>query len=156
MTLVPWKTPETLFNQPLAMEELWQEMNRYFSLPFRAGSIGRMGLLDGTWTPAVDIFENRDNILVKAEIPGMEKEDLDVTVKDNVLVIKGEKKKESEVKEEGGVRSERYYGYFNRTLPLPAYVDAANVKATYKNGVLELTLPKKEEAKSKQIKVESK
>lgn len=156
MTLVPWKTPEALFTPSQAMEDLWQEMNRYFNFPFRTGLPGRMGLLEGAWSPAVDIFENRDNILVKAEIPGMEKEDLDVSVKDNVLVIKGEKKKESEVKEEGGVRSERYYGYFNRTLALPAYVDAANVKATYKNGVLELVLPKKEEAKSKQIKVESK
>jgi len=84
------------------------------------------------------------------------KEDIDVSVLNDVLTIKGEKKQEKEVNEKGYVRSERFYGSFQRTIALPAGVDAAKVAAAYKNGVLELTLPKKEDAKPKQIKVDVK
>jgi len=103
--------------------------------------------------PAVDVFEEKDDIVVKAEIPGMDKDNIQVNLTDHTLTIKGEKKKEEEVKEENYFRSERSYGSFFRTLELPRDVHADKVKATFKNGVLEVRMPKTEEAKAKEIKV---
>jgi len=103
--------------------------------------------------PAVDVFEEKDDIVVKAEIPGMDKDNIQVNLTDHTLTIKGEKKKEEEVKEENYYRSERSYGSFFRTLELPRDVHADKVKATFKNGVLEVRMPKTEEAKAKEIKV---
>ena len=109
---------------------------------------------DKTWFPAVDIYDNKNNLVIKADIPGMTQKDIDVSVEDDVLRIKGEKKNEHEEKKDNFYRLERAYGYFERSFALPANVDATKVKAAYKDGVLELTLPKKEEAKPKQIKVD--
>ena len=103
--------------------------------------------------PSVDVFEEKDDIVVKAEIPGMDKDNIEVNLTDHTLTIKGEKKKEEEVKEENYYRSERSYGSFFRTLELPKDVYADKVKATFKNGVLEVRMPKTEEAKTKEIKV---
>ncbi len=103
--------------------------------------------------PAVDVFEDKGEIVVKAEIPGMDKDNIEVNLADSTLTIKGEKKKEEEVKKENYYRSERSYGSFVRTLPLPAEVKADKVKASFKNGVLEVRLPKTEEAKAKEVKV---
>jgi HSP20 family protein len=104
-------------------------------------------------TPAVDVFEEKDDVVVKAEIPGMDKDNIEVTLSDSTLTIKGEKKKEEEIKEENYYRSERSYGSFVRTLELPKEVHADKVKAIFKNGVLEVRMPKTEEAKAKEIKV---
>jgi HSP20 family protein len=106
-----------------------------------------------TWVPAVDIHDNKDNLVIKADLPGMTQKDIEVSVEDDVLRIKGEKKKEHEDKKDNFYRLERSYGYFERSFSLPANVDASKINAAYKNGVLELTLPKKEEVKQKQIKV---
>jgi HSP20 family protein len=103
--------------------------------------------------PAVDFFEDKDEIVVKAELPGMDKDNIEVNVTDHTLTIKGEKKKEEEVKEENYYRSERSYGSFFRALELPKDVHADKVKASFKNGVLEVRLPKTEEAKAKEVKV---
>ena len=103
--------------------------------------------------PAVDVFEEKDDIVVKAEIPGMDKDDIEVKLTDHTLTIKGEKKKEEETKQENYYRSERSYGTFLRTLDLPKDVHADKVKATFKNGVLEVRMPKTEEAKAKETKV---
>jgi HSP20 family protein len=103
--------------------------------------------------PVVDLFEEKDDIVVKAEIPGMDKDNISVNLSDHTLTIKGEKKKEEEVKEENYYRSERSYGSFVRTLELPKDVHADKVKATFKNGVLEVRMPKTEEAKAREIKV---
>ncbi len=103
--------------------------------------------------PAVDLFEDKNDIVVKAELPGMEKENVEVKLTDHTLTIKGEKKKEEEIKEENYYRSERSYGSFIRTLELPTDVHADKVKASFKNGVLEVRLPKTEEAKTKEFKV---
>ena len=97
--------------------------------------------------PAVDVFEEKDDIVVKAEIPGMDKDDIEVKLTDHTLTIKGEKKREEETKKENYYRSERSYGSFFRTLELPKDVHADKVKATFKNGVLEIRIPKTEEAK---------
>jgi len=104
-------------------------------------------------TPAVDLYEEKDDIVVKAELPGMEKDNIEVNLSENRLTIKGEKKKEEEVKKEGYYRSERSYGSFVRTLELPTEVQTDKVKAAFKNGILEIRLPKTEEAKKKETKV---
>lgn len=104
-------------------------------------------------SPTVDLYEDKDDIVVKAELPGMDKDNIEVNLTDHTLTIKGEKKKEGEVKEENYYKSERSYGSFVRTLELPKEVHADKVKASFKNGVLEVRLPKTEEAKTKEIKV---
>jgi HSP20 family protein len=104
-------------------------------------------------TPAVDLYEEKDDIVVKADLPGMEKDNIEVNISDNRLTIKGEKKEEQEIKKENYYRSERSYGSFVRTLELPTEVQADKVKAAFKNGVLEIRLPKTEEAKKKETKV---
>ena len=103
--------------------------------------------------PMVDVFEEKDDIVVKAELPGIEKDNIQVNLTDHTLTIKGEKKKEEEVKEENYYRAERSYGSFLRTLDLPRDVRADQVKASFKNGILEVRMPKTEEAKAKEIKV---
>ena len=109
----------------------------------------------GNWTPAVDIFETDSHDLVlRAELPGMTREDIEVTVENNTLVLKGTKKFDSEVKDENYRRIERSYGTFHRSFTLPNTVDAAKVSADYKNGVLTVKLPFREEAKPRTINVE--
>ncbi len=109
-----------------------------------------------SWMPAIDIAENNVNIEVRAEIPGMNKDDLKVTVDGGILSISGERKKESETKDKKYHRIERYYGKFSRTINLPYDTDPSKVKATYKDGILTITLPKPEAAKTKEIDVEVK
>ena len=108
-----------------------------------------------TWVPPVDIFQTDDHELVlKAELPDMTREDIDITVENFVLTIKGEKKVTPEVKEEQFHHVERRYGVFSRSFSLPRTVDASKVSAEYRNGVLTIKLPLREEAKPRQIKVD--
>jgi HSP20 family protein len=109
---------------------------------------------EGMWVPVIDIAESNGNIEVKAEIPGVEKENLKVAVNENMLTISGERKQESETKDKRFHRIERYYGSFSRTIALPDGVNAEKVKASYKDGVLHIVLPKPESVKPKEIKVE--
>jgi HSP20 family protein len=111
------------------------------------------GLGKGVWMPAVDIYETKDAVCVRAELPGVDKEAVSVEVKDGVLALRGERKFEKEVKEENYHRVERSYGTFHRSFSLPSSVDGERVTARMKDGVLEVTLPKREEAKPKQIKI---
>lgn len=103
--------------------------------------------------PAVDVYEEKDHVIIKAEIPGLAKEDISVQVTDSTLMIKGEKKREEEVKEDDYYRCERSFGSFSRAVGLPCEVKADQVKASFKNGVLEVRMPKTEEAKKKAITV---
>ena len=107
----------------------------------------------GMISPAVDIYEDGDDVVVKAEIPGMKKEDIDVTITDNSLTISGEKKQEEEVKEKDYHRIERSYGSFSRSFRLPDNVKAGKAKASFKDGVLEIRLPKTKESKQKKIEI---
>ena len=107
----------------------------------------------GSLEPALDLYEEKDQMVVKAELPGMTKDDIQISVSDNVLTIKGEKKQEEEDTGKDYYRSKRTYGAFFRTVPLPAEINADKVQATFKNGVLEIRLPKSEAAKKKEIKV---
>jgi len=105
----------------------------------------------GQWAPSVDIRETDDALLVQAELPGVEKEDVHLEVKDGVLTLSGERHYEKDVKEENVHRIERAYGHFSRSFSLPRNVDAEKVAATMQNGVLEVRLPKRESAKPKSI-----
>lgn len=104
---------------------------------------------------AVDVLEDNEQVLLKAELPGVDPDQVDISVHDNVLSISGEKKQEHEDKKDNYVRVERYYGKFHRAFTLPPYVDPNGISAEYKNGVLTITLPKKPETRPRQIKVKS-
>lgn len=113
-------------------------------------------LLDGGFSPTVDVIEHPDDIEITCDLPGVEKDDVDISITGNVLTIHGEKKGEEEKKDSRVYRKENWYGSFDRKLTLPAYVDQEKVEAEMKNGVLKLTMPKREEAKQKQIPVKVK
>jgi HSP20 family protein len=106
-----------------------------------------------TWSPAVDIFETEGEIVVKAELPGMNREDIALNLEKNLLTLKGERRFEKETKDENYHRIERSYGGFSRAFSIPATVDEEKIRADYKDGVLKIVLPKKEQAKPKQIRI---
>jgi HSP20 family protein len=106
-----------------------------------------------TWSPSVDIFESEGEIVVKAELPGMDRKDIVLNLENNVLTLKGERRFEKEAKEENYHRIERSYGSFSRAFSIPAIVDEDKIRADYTDGVLKIALPKKEQAKPKQIKI---
>ena len=106
-----------------------------------------------TWSPSVDIFETEHEIVVKAELPGMDRKDITLHLENNVLTLRGERKFEKETKDENYHRIERSYGNFSRSFSIPATVDPEKIRADYKDGVLSIALPKKEQAKSKQINI---
>ena len=108
------------------------------------------------WMPSVEMYEKEDKFVVRTELPGMRKEEFDISVLGNTLTIKGERKAESEVKDEDYYRCELCYGKFSRSVALPAAVEAKKVEANYENGILEVTLPKAEEAKPKKVEVKVK
>jgi HSP20 family protein len=127
-----------------------QEMNRLFDEFFGER---RQELAEGTWLPAVDVSETGEEIVVRAELPGLSKDDIELNIQDNVLTLKGEKKQEKKEEKENYHRVERSYGSFSRSFTLPAGVDPENVQATFKDGVLVIALPKVEEAKQKKIEI---
>ena len=135
------------------LNRIRSEIDRFFQDPFSALTQGT-SFFEG-WTPALDIYEDKDKYVVKAELPGLKNEDIDVSLEGNTLTISGERKREEEKEEGDTYRSERYFGRFQRTVTLPAAVDASKIQATYKDGVLTVTVPKTEEAKPKQIEVKT-
>jgi HSP20 family protein len=127
------------------------EMNRMFNEFFSGGNGEAAGSGLGSWTPSVDIHETEDGFVIKAELPGVSKDDISIDVHQNTLTLRGQRKHESEVKQDKYHRVERSYGTFQRSFVLPTMVDQDKVQATYKDGVLELHLPKSEAAKPKRI-----
>jgi HSP20 family protein len=111
------------------------------------------GESEGNWAPSVDITENKDSLTLSAEIPGVDKKDVKISLQNNVLTIEGEKKQEKEENSDGQFRSERFYGKFSRTFTLSTDIDAEKIKADFKNGVLTVTLPKTEKVKPRQIEI---
>jgi len=157
MALVPFRGKDHWWLEPFSdIEKIQKEMNRLFDFSLARFPMGENTLLGSQWAPAVDVHESKDNILVKADLPGMKKDEIEILVQDNNLVLKGEKKQESKVKEDNYYRAERFNGSFCRMIPLGADVDAEKVEAKYQDGVLTLTLAKKEESKPKQIKIDVK
>ena len=149
MAIVRWTDPFREFAQ------LQDRINRAFNDSYGRSVGTDEGLLTtGTWVPAVDIYQNGDHeVVLKAELPDMAREDIDITVENNTLTIRGEKKFAADVKEENFHRIERRYGQFSRSFSLPQTVDTTKVGAEYRNGVLTVRLPLREEAKPRQIKV---
>lgn len=144
MALVPWR--------PLGeLSTLRREMDRLLERFF--GEVPSLELPGGRWEPRIDMSETKDTLTVKAELPGLDPKDLDVSVSGDVLTIKGEKKQEKEEKDERRHVVERSYGAFIRMVRLPAPVAQDNIKASFKNGLLTISLPKTEEAKQKAIPV---
>ncbi len=139
----PWREMSTLQNR----------INSLFNEPFFRSDRGDDELSLGAWHPVVDMFENDDKIVIKAELPGVDKKDISVDVKDRVLTLSGERNYDHEVKEENYYRRERAYGKFKRAFNLPADVDPDKIKADFKDGVLKIELPKPEAQKPKQITV---
>lgn len=137
----PWREMPTLHNR----------LNRLFDDPFLR--IGRMdeeaGL--GMWNPAVDLYEKDDHFVIKAELAGVDKDDIKVDLKDRVLTLSGERAYDNEAKEENYYRKERFYGKFQRAFTLPTDVDSDKITAEFKDGVLRVEVPKPEEKKAKQV-----
>jgi len=133
------------------LADLRDEIGRLFEAPL--AEFARSSRLLSGWNPALDVFEDKDNVFVKAELPGMKREDIEVSLHDNTLSISGERKAENNHKDAEVYRSERFVGRFQRTISLPWAVASDKVKAEYKVGILTVTLPKTEEAKPKQIDV---
>ncbi|KRT74424.1 MAG: Heat shock protein Hsp20 [Deltaproteobacteria bacterium CSP1-8] len=150
MAIVRWLDP---FRDLSAIQE---RMNQIFEDALARSRGREEGLRTGMWTPAVDIYENNDSVVVKAELPGVERDQISVEVKDGILTLRGERKFEKEVKEESYHRIERSYGNFQRSFSLPVSVEQDQVTARFKDGVLEVILPKKEQARPKQIQVDVK
>ena len=134
------------------LRTLQEEVNRLFSTnltrAFDDEGIGR-----GAWAPTVDIYENKDQIVLEAELPGMKQEDFDLSIENNVITLRGERKFEKADETDNYHRVERSYGAFTRSFTLPQTVSAEGATAEYNNGVLRVTLPKREETKSRRIQV---
>jgi HSP20 family protein len=136
--------------EPRGASTLQEQINRLFNDVFeRPGEESNLT----SWAPAVDIFETEHELVVKADLPNIDPKDLDIRVENNILSIRGERKFESKVSEDKYLRVERAYGSFSRSFSLANSVNSEAIKADYQNGVLTLTVPKREEAKPKQIKV---
>ena len=134
------------------LRSLQEEVNRLFSTNLNR-SFGDEGIGRGAWAPSVDIYENKDQIVLEAELPGMKQEDFDLSIENNVITLRGERRFEKTDDSDNYHRVERSYGSFTRSFTLPQTVNAEEAKAEYTNGVLRVTLPKREEAKSRRIAV---
>ncbi len=145
MALVRWNPWATLPTLQDRINRLFDEM-----LPMAEGKED-IGIFE--WRPVVDTYEKDDVIVVKAELPGVSKEDISIDVKDNILTLSGERKHDEEVKEEDYYRRERFYGRFQRSFTLPEAIDPEKIEANYKDGVLEIRIPKPEAAKAKKIEI---
>ena len=147
MAVVRWEP----FRDLLTLQE---RMNRMFNESYRGrGASEDDWSLGGSWAPAVDIYEHEGNIVLTAELPGVDPKDVDIRVENNVLTLRGERKQNTDVQRERYHRVERAYGSFTRSFTLPNVVDTTNIKADFKDGMLRLVLPKREEAKPKQISI---
>ena len=152
MSLIRYQAPDL---SPWPSLDRWSnlrdELNSLFEAPFWS-NFGRSGQLFSGWSPALDVYQNNDNVVAVVELPGIHKAEIEISLHDGTLTISGERKKESSNGEQSE-RSERYVGRFRRSVTLSTRVDANKVSATYRDGILTVTLPKAEEAKPKQIQV---
>ncbi len=133
------------------LRTLQEEVNRLFSSNLR--TFGDEGIGRGAWSPSVDIYENKDQIVLEAELPGMKQEDFDLSIENNVITLKGERRFEKTDDTDNYHRVERSYGSFTRSFTLPQTVSGEGATAEYNNGVLRVTLPKREETKSRRIQI---
>lgn len=152
MSLIRYQMPDTSVWRSLdRWANLRDELNGLFEGPFWPNTASQMQLFNG-WTPALDLYQTNDDVVAVVELPGMRKEDIEISLHDGMLTIAGERKDETAEGEKTG-RSERFVGKFRRSISLPTRVDVNKVNASYKDGILTVTLPKAEEVKPKQIQV---
>jgi len=130
---------------------LQTRLNRIFGDPIPSGNAAEVG----TWAPPIDVVEEPDRLVFRAELPGVSKDDIDVKVENGTLVLRGEKKQVSEKESDTVHRIERFYGTFTRSFTLPSNLDTDKIEARYKDGVLELLIPKAEEAKPRKIQIQA-
>jgi len=150
MSIIRYQVPQlSNWSSSDRLASLRDEVNRLFDFSWPSRD---SGLFSG-WSPALDVFDDKDNLVVKVELPGLNKDAINISLDKGVLTISGERKQERESKEGESFRSERYFGKFQRSVTLPTPVDGSKVSASYKDGVLTVDLPKVEEAKPKQIAV---
>ena len=150
MKLVRFQTPELWNWSPFdQLTNIRDEINRLFENPYENGSSD----VFNTWAPALDLYEDKDNLVVRAELPGMKKEEIELSLHENVITVSGERKNEKKIEGERTSREERFFGRFTRSLTLPKAVETSKAKAAYKDGVLTVTIPKAAEAKPRQIQV---
>jgi HSP20 family protein len=135
------------------MRSLQDEVNRLFASSFSRGDDNE--LMRGAWSPSVDIFENKDQIVLEADLPGMRPEDVDISIENNLLTIRGERRFEKKDEGDNFHRVERSYGSFARSFTLPPTVSSENANAEFENGLLRLTLAKREEAKPRRIEIKA-
>ena len=133
------------------LSNLRDELDSLFELPFLT-NFGNPTQLFSGWSPALDLYQSKDSVTAVVELPGMRKEDIEISLHEGMLTIGGERKEQT-TEDNKAERSERYVGKFRRSITLPSRVDASKVNATYKDGILTVTLPKAEEAKPRQIQV---
>jgi HSP20 family protein len=150
--ITPWRPLSEMARLEREMEQIFDDFFGPRHRPFLPARWWP-GRAAGVGVPLVDVYEEKDEIVAKAELPGIGKSDIQVNISDHILTIRGEKKKEGEIKEEDYYCSERSYGAFTRTIELPKAVQVDRAKASFENGVLEIRLPKTEEAKKREIKV---
>jgi HSP20 family protein len=153
MSLVRWNPARDLSAFPSDVLSMRKEFNRLFDSFFQGDLSDSTSAFTSTWIPAVDIAERENDFVVKMELPGVAKGDVRITMQDGILTVKGEKKQEKESKGSDYHRVERSYGSFQRSFTLPTAVKAENIDASFSDGVLNISLPKAEEAKPKQIDV---
>ena len=137
------------------MRNLQDEVNRLFSSSFSRGEGGDNGLTRGAWSPSVDIFENKNEIVLEAEMPGVNADDVNISIENNVLTLSGERRFEKKDESDNFHRVERSYGSFSRSFTLPSTVSSENAQAEFENGVLRLKLAKREEAKPRRIEIKA-
>lgn len=137
------------------LRSLQDEMNRLFMSNYSQRGASEEGFASGAWNPQVDIFENKDQIVLEAELPGMKPNDVNISIENNVLTIHGERKFEKKDEKDNFHRVERSYGSFTRSFTLPPTVSSENANAEFENGVLRLTLAKREEAKPRRIEIKA-
>ena len=148
--LTRWQRPElSVWPSVGRLTGLREEIDQYFEWPL--AELARSSRLLSGWTPALDLYEDKDNLYVNVEVPGMKREEMDVSLHGGSLSISGERKSEQKHEDAEVYRAERFFGRFQRTVTLPTPVAADRVKAQYKDGILTITLPKTEEAKPKHI-----
>ena len=147
MAVVKWDPLRDLLS-------IQDRMNRLFEQTLSRSRVEE-GIAASTWSPAVDIYETPDTIVMKAELPGLSREDIEIHVRDNTLTLKGERRFAKDVQQENYLRIERVYGAFQRNFTLPATIQQDKIRAVFRDGVLELTLPKAEAAKPKKIAIEA-
>src|ERR1051325_1033744 len=153
MALTRWQRPEVNAWSPFRhLSLLRDEIDRLFDSPLNALTNNSQQFLNG-WLPTIDLYDDRDQLVLKAELPGMKKEDIDISLHGDVLTLSGERKEQEVFDKAETYRAERFLGRFQRSVTLPFAVDSKKVQASYRDWILTVTLPKAEEAKPKQIEV---